>query len=392
MKWKESPDRVLLSPAGVWRVVLVVFGAPVLLLGAFVVIAGIANMADPSSFDDGLGMLVAGSAFSLIGLLMLGARSGIIIDQRTREVIKWWGLFVPLGRTAHPLSQFARVAVVVRQGQNNTKVFPVCLAGERMLEIEAPGRYQNARTTAERLARLLQLPLADASSGTEVVREWQYLNEPLRERIRRTREELPEVEAPAKMRSQVHEEMGSVKIEAPPPGPQIVNFIAISIFLVFGGLFFFNMTQPLRRGFDLHPAFLVLLGIGALSVIVALLIKVRGMGSRSVISASPAMLMLEKRYLFFRQTLEIPGDQLEELVLVESPSQLQQMMGDAANDDAKKEQLSQLGPLLANILTGFAAGHTIVARSDAANIELIKGLELEELRYLHAILTRVMVA
>jgi hypothetical protein len=394
MKWKESSDRVSLSPAGGGRVVLKVFGAPVMVLGVLVALAGFGNLADPSRFGDALGMLVAGSAFSVIGLVMLGGRSGCIIDQRTREVVKWWGLFVPFRRRAHPLSSFMRVAVGVRQGQNSSnKVFPVSLSGEGTLEIEAPSKYQSARTTAERLARILQLPMADASSGTEVVREWQYLNEPLRERIRRTREELPDVEAPPKLRSKVDEQMGSVRIEAPPPGMRIANYIAVLIFLFFGGIFFFNLMQPFRRStFDLHPAFLVVLGIGALSMIAALFLKVRGVAAGSLITASPAMLEVEKRVLFFRQTIEIPGDKLEELVLVESQSQLQQLMGDAANDDTKKEQLSQLGPVLASILTGFAASHAIVARSDAANIELIKGFDIKELRYLHAVLTRVMVA
>jgi hypothetical protein len=86
MRWKESSDRVLLSPAGGWRVVLMFLGAPILLFGALVVFAALGNMADPSSFDVGLGMLGFGSVLSVVGLLMLGGRSGVIIDQRTREV------------------------------------------------------------------------------------------------------------------------------------------------------------------------------------------------------------------------------------------------------------------------------------------------------------------
>jgi uncharacterized protein YhhL (DUF1145 family) len=396
MRWKESSDRVVLSSGGSVRVVLMFLGAPVLLLGVLAIIAALDSLDDPAKADAVPRVLIVGAVLSLVGLLMLGGRSSVVIDQRTREVVKWWGLFVPFRRKVHPIASFIRVTVGIRQGQNQSqKVFSVSLSGESTLEIEAPSRYQNARTTAERLARLLQLPLADASSGTEVTREWQYLDEPLRERIRRTREELPDVEAPPTMRCKVHQEMGAVRIEAPPPGMPIAGFFGGLILLFFGGIFLFNLTQPFRRDFDIDPAFLVALGIGVLSTIAVLLLRARGAAARSLITASPAMLKLERRVLFFRQTIEIPGDKLEELVLVESQPQWQQMLGDDSLDATKKEQLSQLGPVMNTLLQmimGVAANHAIVARSDAANIELLKGLDIKELRYLHAVLTRVMVA
>ncbi len=89
---------------------------------------------------------------------------------------------------------------------------------EKPLLIDAPTDYQEARSTGEFLARFLQRSLEDISTGKRVVRDPEHLDESLRERVRRTQEDVRSLPPPPlEMRSKIEQTGEGVEIEIPGP-------------------------------------------------------------------------------------------------------------------------------------------------------------------------------
>ena len=84
-----------------------------------------------------------------------------------------------------------------RSDKSTYTVFPVRLTGDDAGEVKLcePRTYSASRGLAEELARFLELPLADSSSGTEVVRGHDQLDESLQEHLRESGA-LPELPEP----------------------------------------------------------------------------------------------------------------------------------------------------------------------------------------------------
>jgi hypothetical protein len=164
-------------------------------------------------------------------------------------MVKWYGLLIPMLRREHMIGLCDRLAVTreERTSDDSTQiVYPVRIEGvaqEKAVCIEEPVDYQQARATAESLARFLRLPLVDRSSGKDVVRESDRLDESLRERARRTGEEIPEVAPPPQIRSALREESGTLHIRIPPTGVTVAHRLELIGVLVFIGVAVFVMRS-----------------------------------------------------------------------------------------------------------------------------------------------------
>jgi hypothetical protein len=165
-------------------------GVWALVFGAFPV-----RQAPPLAFGIPFGLIFAG-----IGIGMILGRRGCVISEHRQTVTTWWGLLGPWRSTSHALSEYARVSLTkeIRKSDKSTyTVYPIYLAGEppqEKLKIDESRDYYVARRLGEALSAFCKMPLADISTGTEVVREFDKLNESLRDRLRRTGQ-VPEMPA-----------------------------------------------------------------------------------------------------------------------------------------------------------------------------------------------------
>lgn len=135
------------------------------------------------------GAIAGGSVLAFFGAIFMCVRFGVIVDRQRRIVTKWWGLLVPLHKTAHPFSQSHYVTLCEEWRKNvyRHKVFPVRLegVGTNAITLHEPSDYDKARHLAEEIAKFLHLGIRDRSSGEEVVRDASTLDESIRQRAKR---------------------------------------------------------------------------------------------------------------------------------------------------------------------------------------------------------------
>ena len=145
---------------------------------------------------------IVGGAFALLGIVLMCVRSGVILDRQQREITMWRGLLVPLYKARRPFSQayFSRPNYVTlsREERKPSKgpiyeVFPVRLEGPGTdpITIHEQRDHDRARRLAEEIAKFLRLGMRDRSSGEEVAREANALDESLRERMKREGRSVP---------------------------------------------------------------------------------------------------------------------------------------------------------------------------------------------------------
>ncbi|HAT09421.1 MAG TPA: hypothetical protein DCS97_02235 [Planctomycetes bacterium] len=172
------------------------------------VVAGIAALA--AGFPAG----VVPALFSLVGLSIAGYRwrSELLceagrIDEHHRFFIFAWTSVKQIGSLQRVLIGRPETR---GSGKNRRTVYPVRLGGATALhELGVPQDALAARRLGEEWAKRLELPLADSSSGSESVREHQQLDQPAIERM-----ELGDlaVAPPPTLRTVMREVDGSIEI------------------------------------------------------------------------------------------------------------------------------------------------------------------------------------
>jgi len=397
---------------------LVIFGLPFLLAGLFVMSTPLGLV--PIGGDAGPWYIVVpfGSIFALVGLGLTTGRRGIIIDRSGQRMVKWYGLLIPMVRREDMIGLCDRLIVTreERTSDDSTQiVYPVRLEGiaqEKAVCIEDPVDYQQARPTAESLARFLRLPLVDRSSGKEVVRESDRLDESLRERARRTDEEIPEVAPPSQMRSTLQQESDTLQIRIPPTGVTLLHRLHLIGVLIFIGVAAFVVRSFLDVGVQDPMSYLFLGLIVAGFVIlplIAVFSRLAGQAKRGcTVQASRSLLRVEQG----KTVTEIFVDELEELEIHVSPlpagitmapdgrvmidkSAVRQGSQDRRFTSTGEGQMTPVGPVLSfflSVMMKTAPGPCIMARSDKKTVRFGAGLGEEELLYIHARLKGVVAA
>ena len=338
-----------------------------------------------------------GGVFAAVGAGLMFGRSGLIIDRRQKTIIQWWGLLVPMKRTEYLLDSFRRVTLGKEErdsGETSYTAFPVRLEGEgavKPLEIEAPKNYEQARHSAEALAKFLNWPLADSSTGAKLVREPDRLDEPLREQARRERAPAEWATPPFGTRMQVRQEAGATVFDLPPPGLSLTHYLQLGFGLVFAGVVIYFFLGPLLKlpmPGVLRYFFLGFIGLFfVLGPILSALHSVWSQAwSRTRVVASREWLRVEERGLIRSKVREIPAAEIEELVL---PEQKLEIPLERLPDGASLPPNSRTMAFL-NWIARWAPPRPILARSDRQTLEFGRGLSPEELLYLYAEVKRIL--
>ncbi|MDY6845335.1 MAG: hypothetical protein SVW57_14760, partial [Thermodesulfobacteriota bacterium] len=176
-----------------------------------------------------------GVIFSIIGILMIFGRIGLIIDRRQRKIIRWYGAPVPVIQKDFALNHYKNVVInkeVVRKDRSTRIVYHVMLKGEsgvKPIKATQCNDYNIVWKKAKEIARFLCLPVVDTSSGQEVIRNTDQLDESLRERVRQTGEQISILNPPKDMRTQVCIEDNRITLNIPPQGFKIKQYTLIGI-------------------------------------------------------------------------------------------------------------------------------------------------------------------
>jgi hypothetical protein len=346
-----------------------------------------------------------GLPFAAVGTVLVFGRYGFTIDRRRGVVREWKGLLVPMKRTETLLSLYGSVRLSHKPGdKNSADTFPVELAGpgvKKPLLIGSPTDYAEARRTAEELSRFLDKPLEDSSAAKKVVREPGRLDEPLRDRIRRTGEDvrsLPPI--PQSMQAKIEETADGVTLELPLRTPTlfrmaslVVSFIMASV-VGFIAIPFINQLpfEPMTRlGITLFVTALFILG----PILTGLRLFRMQSGRRTVVTVNRTVLRVKERSGGKSGGREIPLDELEDLILptarslieeTEIPGQKHYPTPGDTGTPRMPDGRPVPGFLLSLIRLAGSPG--ITARSDKMTLTFGQGLPEVELVYLYGLIRK----
>jgi hypothetical protein len=331
--------------------------------------AAIATMLDPSHGPGQTLILLV--CFVLPGVTLAFGTAGVVVDRRSRQVIQWRGLRLPLlldlplWHRVYALDDYRVVVFTTEvwwQGERGggTTVYPVYLYGSHQLLgedgetspaehllLEGPLWYSSSRRRAERVADFLGLGVVDQASGGEpAYRPAGTLDDSLRLSWRSTGELSPQ--RPENARTGYVLEGHEGVFEIPARGLSIRTAVGVSL----------ATATPLALLLIPGAPYQVSLGL-ALAVALNILLWVvvpRLVWDRVMVS--PLGLRLERRSLLGWRSVELAGEEVEEIVLAHP----------------RVRSMARIG----------YGGSVIGVRSDRRVVEVGFGLDGHEMEWLRA--------
>jgi hypothetical protein len=299
---------------------LILIALPMLVMAGLLVwleVSGIAaqgNNPPPSFLLPGIAAVLAA-----VAVIFLFGRSECTLDKQRGLMLRRRSL-LGIGVTQEtPLETLRQVTItreIRRSNKSTYTVFPVRLEGvERPVKVREPRQYDPARGLAEELAKFLQVPLADSSTGETVVREAAWLDESLRDRLRRTGEVVQVLPEPGRTRARLLRKENMYRVETVPSGVAAAVSVLLPAagVLVAVGIAFFVGRQMVHDG---APAWVPLIFAAVFALpILAILLKIgRNMSAGMSVTVSPEKVLIEKVSGSRRTALaDLPMDELEEL-------------------------------------------------------------------------------
>jgi hypothetical protein len=368
---------------------LVLFGLPFFLAGLFLLQIPIGLI--PMTMEDGSATpwwmdsicSVMGLVFVVVSLGLMLGRKGVVIDRRRQTVVHWRGLWPYFKQTEYQFTELTGVSLSYDGSGDGPATYPVRLTGRDRLHaisILDPADYHEARRSAERLARFLELPLADVTTGKNVTRAPGELDESLRARALRLGERRGrEPERPPSMRTVIRQTPEGLALEIPPPPFTYLRLIPVTLAVLFACLVGWVFVRPLLllpMPNGIRIAFLGFIGIFFIFAPITSALRYFLLGSRRSqrVTVSPEWIRLEDRVGSKVLTSEISGDDLEELTLPTLASRLENM-GPAGRPAPEATTLSR-----------WLKSPGIFARSDDQTLQFGQGLPEPELEYLHQLI------
>jgi hypothetical protein len=385
---------------------LSIFGLPFLLAGLFVMqiplrLIPLRGEGAPLPWYF---FLLFGGVFATVGAVLVFGRRGLVIDRRRQVARKWWGLVVPMRRKEYPLERFERVELSHKPGDNEfPDRYPVHLSSkylDKPLLIDAPTDYLEARSTAEFLARFLKRPLEDVSTGISVLRDHEYLDESLRERIQRTDEDVESLPPPPlEMRIKVKQKGAGVEIEIPGPrlsGPHVIPIIIVVPMTLYAIKVFISMFSSFPGPKMIKYGFAAFVGlIFIFPVVRALRHFLKAKGRSTHVTVNQAFLRVEDYTGRKMVVTEIPAGELRELALPTKRSFLEgvRLPGMKRTPSPGRTGTARMPdgrpvPRFVHAIVEFVGLPGITAMGNTERVTFGKGLSEAELLYLHALVRR----
>jgi len=388
---------------------LSIFGLPFLLAGLFVMqipLRLIPMEGSPGPLPS-VFVVLFGSVFAAVGAGLVFGRAGIILDRGRGRITQWYGLLVPMKRTEYMLDAIRQVEMNFSAGDSDSAAtWPVCLSGEgiaRPIAVVQPVDFAEARQVAEELSRFLRKPLADSSTGERITRDPDHLDESYRDRARRTGEAAFTVPSePSGMRTRVERTGDGHVFHIPGPPLSWYHLIPLLFPVVFAAgvaWFFLPVLLTLPMPDWIRYFFLGFIGLFFIAgpVVSALLNVLRLKNQFERVTVTKAFLRVEALKRGKQSAVEIPIDELEDLVAPSTRS----LMESIEMPGMKKVALGNTGtprmpdgrpvPRFLLSVMKMAGSRGITARSDRTVVEFAGGLDESETAYLFALIRKTIV-
>jgi hypothetical protein len=397
-----GPDRVEIRDGGGWRSL---FGLPLLAAGVFIALAGagVVPLQNPPPWPPAVIVLMS-LFFVAAGGVQLCGRRRITLDMGRGCTTTSWRFLVPVRRTERSLHEYDAVAIRFQQGdKRRAPQYHISLRGKAPtadLLLASLGSYGYARDSATTLARFLGMPMADAATAHESVSAGDRLDETLRDRIRRGGEAREEAIRPVRLRTQVQESAGKVEIVIPGPGFKYGTLLRVAgplvLLLVMAPylLDYFQGTDTPETGEFVFLG-VVILFLGILPVLYLLNALRAARRTRTRVTASPDGIVVEIRQAWRTRETRIAAADILGLDHATAEAAL-----DAARHNAEKlarpapSPAYSLGrgptPLWLRALGKVTTSQGITVKARTGLVTFGAGLPDDEVRYLHAIVARVL--
>ena len=386
---------------------LSLFGMPFLLAGLIIMLIPLGVIPFEEQPEGPLVsalIVLFGSVFAAVGAVLVFGRGGIILDRGRGRIVRWWGLLVPMRRVEHRLDAIRQVEMDFSSGdKDSADTWPIRLAGEgvpKPITVAQPTAFSEARRVAEELARFLQKPLVDSSTGERVTRDPGHLDESWRDRVRRTQEAAaPMPPQPPGMRTRIERTAEGYVFHIPGPALTWLHYLPVLFPVGFAAAvawFFLPalLTLPMPDWVRYFALGFIGLFFIAGPVLSALLHVLRLRNQFERVTVTKAFLRVEALKQGKRSAAEIPVDELEDLVAPTAKS----LMDSVEVPGMKKVDLGDTGiprmpdgrpvPRLLQSILKMVGSRGITARSDKAVVEFAAGLDEAETAYLFALVRK----
>jgi hypothetical protein len=397
-----TPDRLRITQGGGC---LSLFGLPFFAAGVFLILA--AAGAVPIRGDDPLVwpvLALLGTVFTAVGGTLVFGRSWTTLDRAQRQVVKQWGLLVPMREQIVPLDGYAAVTLGFVEGDSDSADrFPVALKSHAGPDLPLCSftAYPEARACAKAVGDHLHLDLEDATTDHPVRRPAGQPELTLQERLRSEGVALADVARPPGARSQVTREHGVVTIVIPVRPHSKLMLATIAVPVVIGLTVGPSLEEFFRRTQTPDPvawfflAFLALfVGLPAVSVLYAFLRSRRG---ATIVDASRQALRIRERGIW--RTRTVASVDASDILDVDYSSGESSMA--SARRTAEQQVLrshpaaaTTLSPRVERMLAALARsarGRGLTVKTRTRLLAFGQGLDDEEVRYLHAAIVRALV-
>jgi hypothetical protein len=393
-----SPDRLEIRSGGGC---MAVFGLPFLLAGVFVTLIGLSivplnNASEVPAWAWPV-MILMGLVFVGAGGAIVFGRRAIIIETGRGMISRQWGLLVPMKTEESSLSEFSTIAIEFQAGDSDSADrYPVKLlprSSDKSLTLTSPIGYADALRHAQFVARFLRFPLKDRSSDHEIVLTPDKVDLPFRDRLRLSRSNDRTISRPPETRSELQESTGEARITIPGPGwsPTLIFRFAIP-FVPF--LFILLQLAPfLRRSDTPDGVQWFFFGFAGLMLLLPLLgafaAAVHAFRGKTVVSVSREGIALEEREAWRTRSVKISADSILDLDFGTTMSSIE-----AADERIGSQRLpppvDSTAARWAGLLKRFVSSKGVMVKANSGVYTFGRGLPDEEVRYLYAVVRRVL--
>jgi hypothetical protein len=401
-----TPDRLQIREGGGC---MSGFGIPFFVAGVFLFlsllgIVPVSNANELPTLAWPLLMLMA-IAFTTVGGVLVFGRSWTTIDRAQHEVIKQMGLIVPLHQRTIPLDGYTAIRLGFVEGDSDTSdKFPVALkrsTGPDLVLWNATV-YEQARACAGALGDLLHLDIEDATTDHAVRLPADQIDLPLRERLRTESGLFDDVSRPRDARSQVTRASDTVTIVIPLSRTHwlwlAAGLIPLAVVAAVGPAFarFFRQSQTPDPVAWVFLGFLTLF-FGILPTLTALNAFLRSRRGATILEISKQGVRIRQRGAWTtRTTVSLDASDILDVDYTSRESAL------ASAKRATEQQIMQsypdhaeaAGPRVERLvaaLTRFVTNKGLTIKTRKGLTTVGRGLDDEEIRYLHSLIRRVLI-
>jgi hypothetical protein len=319
-----------------------------------------------------------------LGGVLLFGRRWVRLDSGSGSAVRSTGLLFPMRSERRRLSEFNAVVMAFEAGDSDTMDrYPVRLratSGKDFL-ICSPTMFAESRTQAEFLSGFLRLPLADATTDHEVIVSAERARDSLRERLLRGAGQAQSIAPPPGMRSQVSRSADKTTIVIPrrKSVAAIVLAAAVSCFLLL--VVAPSMWRSLARDEFVFAGLIVLL-LGILPF-AAISLSFGAIRNRTVVTGSPAGIVIEREGTWRAQTTTISADDILDVDCSTVDGMLESARRSAELPLAP-------GPSAFAALRKLVLTKGIIVKSRQGLVTFGEGLAAEELRFLKSAMTQAL--